>query len=200
MVVHPHSHGDSSCPVVLRIQLALLQFRIRGYHPILPAFPDRSATFTTTYRCPYPVDIATYGLASSAFARHYWRNLVWFLFLALLRCFSSGGSLRIPILFSIRCTGFTRTGFPIRKSTDRWIFAPPRSLSQLITSFFGSWCQGILLALFLAWPVCVHISVNSWSLILFSLNYCGNLRLKLLFISKLTLLSTEKPFLISIKK
>ena len=29
-------------------------------------------------------------------------------------------------------------GCPIRKSADQWIFAPPRSLSQLITSFVGS--------------------------------------------------------------
>ena len=43
-------------------------------------------------------------------------------------------------------------GFPIRKSTARWIFAPPRGLSQLVTSFFGSWCQGIRRMLFLAWP------------------------------------------------
>ena len=44
-------------------------------------------------------------------------------------------------------------GFPIRKSPDRSSFAAPRSLSQLITSFIGSWCQGIPLALFLAWPI-----------------------------------------------
>ena len=34
-------------------------------------------------------------------------------------------------------------GFPIRKSPDQWIFAPPRSFSQLVTSFIGSQCQGI---------------------------------------------------------
>ena len=34
-------------------------------------------------------------------------------------------------------------GFPIQRSADRWICAPPRSLSQLVTSFFGSQCQGI---------------------------------------------------------
>ena len=44
-----------------------------------------------------PADIATCGLASSAFARHYSRNLFWFLFLPLLRCFSSGSSPRVPI-------------------------------------------------------------------------------------------------------
>ena len=34
------------------------------------------------------------------------------------------------------------------------IFAPNRSLSQLITSFIGSWCQGIHHAPFVAWPIC----------------------------------------------
>ena len=31
----------------------------------------------------------------------------------------------------------------IRKSTDHGIFASPRSLSQLVTSFFGAMYQGI---------------------------------------------------------
>ena len=34
-------------------------------------------------------------------------------------------------------------GYPIRKSTDRRLFAPPRGLSQLITSFIASESQGI---------------------------------------------------------
>ena len=42
-------------------------------------------------------------------------------------------------------------GFPIRKSTDQSPFAAPRSLSQLVTSFVGSWCQGIHLMLLFAW-------------------------------------------------
>ena len=37
--------------------------------------------------------------------------------------------------------------FHIRKSPDQKIFAPPRGLSQLVTSFFGDWCQGIRPAL-----------------------------------------------------
>ena len=44
-----------------------------------------------------PGQISLAGLASFAFARHYSRNLGWFLFLALLRCFSSGGSPHIPM-------------------------------------------------------------------------------------------------------
>ena len=43
------------------------------------------------------------------------------------------GIIRSPVL-----------GCPIRKSADQESFAPPRSLSQLITSFFASESQGIL--------------------------------------------------------
>ena len=51
-------------------------------------------------------------------------------------------------------------GFPIRKSADRSLFAAPRSLSQLVTSFFGSWCQGIHLMLFLAWTSSFYSSLK----------------------------------------
>ena len=44
-----------------------------------------------------PKHISIFGLASSAFARHYSRNLVWFLFLRVLRCFSSPRSLRLTM-------------------------------------------------------------------------------------------------------
>ncbi len=36
-----------------------------------------------------------------------------------------------------------RPGCPIRKSPDLWLFAPPRSFSQLTTSFIASVCLGI---------------------------------------------------------
>ena len=114
-----------------------------------------------------PEDIATFGLASSAFARHYSRNLGWCLFLALLRCFSSGGSPHIPIWFSI---WYLTVGFPIRKSPDLCSFAAPRSLSQLITSFIGSRCQGIPLALLLAWP---SRKIHKF-LVSLDLNYAGS--------------------------
>ena len=53
--------------------------------------------FSVTYAVLNPECITTLGLAFSAFARHYSRNLGWFLFLFLLRCFSSEGSPRIPM-------------------------------------------------------------------------------------------------------
>ena len=107
-----------TCPAVLWMQLAVIGFRLRDSHPLWCAFPHTSTNLLPTRCCPYPEDISTLGLASSAFARHYLRNLVWFLFLALLRCFSSGGSLHIPILFSICWLIDNQPGCPIRKSAD----------------------------------------------------------------------------------
>src|SRR5690606_31714451 len=82
------------------------------------------------------------GLGSFPFARHYSGNHYYFLFLRLLRCFSSAGLRFLQYTFSI-------LGFPIQKSTDQFVFANPRSLSQLITSFFASESQGILRVPFL---------------------------------------------------
>ena len=53
--------------------------------------------------------------------------------------------------FSQRYTVLHRVCSHIRKSADRSLFAAPRGLSQLVTSFFGSWCQGIHLTLLFAW-------------------------------------------------
>ena len=47
------------------------------------------------YRGPNPMCITTHGLGSSYFARHYSRNRFLFLFLWVLRCFSSPRSLLI---------------------------------------------------------------------------------------------------------
>ena len=78
------------------------------------------------------------GLGSSAFARHYSRNHYCFLFLRLLRCFSSAGS---PP--SKGCLAFNQTGCPIRKSGYQHLFAVTPGLSQLVTSFFASRSLGI---------------------------------------------------------
>ena len=52
------------------------------------------------------------------------------------------------------------SGFPIRRSPDQCLFTAPRGLSQLVTSFFGSWCQGIHLMLFFAWTSLIDLSIN----------------------------------------
>ena len=81
--------------------------------------------------------------ANSDFARHYFRNRGFFLFLLVLRWFTSQGSLARDYGFITPYRGFTTVGFPIRKSPDQCLLAAPRGLSQLATSFIACFCQGI---------------------------------------------------------
>ena len=101
-------------------------------------------------RGPYPLSITTQGLGSSDFARHYFRNHCCFLFLRVLRCFSSPGSPHIPIYSVYDNTILLVLSSLIRISTVHRIFAPTRSFSQLVTSFFGAMYQGILRKPFVA--------------------------------------------------
>ena len=80
------------------------------------------------------------GLGCSAFARHYLRNHSCFLFLRVLRCFSSP---RSPPAIAAGWHRFTVPGCPIRKSRDQRVFAPTPGLSQLVTSFIASRSLGI---------------------------------------------------------
>ena len=75
------------------------------------------------------------ALGWSLFARRYSGNLFDF--------FSSGYlDVSVPRVNALRYC-FTIPGCPIRTSTDQWLFAPPRSFSQLITSFIVSESLGI---------------------------------------------------------
>ena len=76
-----------------RYRLSLRRFAYRTVTVSGLPFKTRSTTTMRTLSCSYPSYISIRSLASSNFARHYFRNLVWFLFLRLLRCFSSAGSL-----------------------------------------------------------------------------------------------------------
>ncbi len=63
----------------------------------------------------------TIGLASSGFARHYSRNHGCFLFLRVLRCFTSPRSLYPPYIFRRESPGRINAwrGFPIRTPSDQ---------------------------------------------------------------------------------
>ena len=54
-------------------------------------------------------------------------------------------------VFTVRSLILHQGGSPIRKSPDQCLFTATRGLSQLVTSFIGSWCQGIHLTLFFTW-------------------------------------------------
>ena len=85
----------------------------------------------------------SHGLGWSDFARHYSRNHCCFLFLQVLRWFTSLSSLDYPMYSDKRNRCSHRLGFPIRKSPDHRLLASPRSLSQLTTSFIACLRQGI---------------------------------------------------------
>ena len=84
------------------------------------------------------------GLGCSEFARHYYRNHGCFLFLQVLRWFTSLGSLPAPMNSAqdTRCSH--QVGSPIRTSPDHRMLASPRGFSQLATSFFACLRLGIL--------------------------------------------------------
>ena len=142
------------CLVVLWIPPLLLPLRLRGFHPLQPVFPVpfccgcKSLPRSEPRNARAPVWAPSCSLAAT------WE--IDFSF------FSSGyldvSVHRVPLhrlfglspLFSCGYMEAFHVGFPIQISAALWIFAPPRGFSQLITSFFGSQCQGILPAPFSA--------------------------------------------------
>ena len=72
-------------------------------------------------------------------------SLFYFLFLRVIRCFSSPGSLHYTMYSCNDTIILLMVSSLIRISTDHGLFATPRSFSQLVTSFFGAMYQGILL-------------------------------------------------------
>ena len=82
---------------------------VRAYHPLRTDFPDGSSSwhvlFDWSYNPGYARDAT--GLGSSHFDRHYFGNRYFFLFLRVLRCFSSPRSLQQMLV-----TGLQPAGFP----------------------------------------------------------------------------------------
>ena len=118
---------------------------VREYHPLRRDFPDASGSCIRYFlEILQPRRVRKlHGLGSSRFDRHYSGNRSFFLLLRVLRCFSSLRLLRQ----NRRRRVFNPPGCPIRISPDQFLFADPRSFSQLTTSFFASGSQGILRSL-----------------------------------------------------
>ena len=130
---------DSSGPALLRVPLRVDCLPVPAFHRLRGAFPDPSGSQSSTTSRPYnpgpavtaPVWAPPRSLATT------WGIIRYFLLLRVLRCFSSPGS---P---PCKKDSTHVLGCPIRISPDQWLFAPPRSFSQLITSFIASESQGI---------------------------------------------------------
>ena len=82
---------DSSCPALLRIPLRFVSLHVPDSHRLRSDFPNSSihemSCDVAVLQPPGCRNIR--GLGSSPFARHYWGNHCYFLFLQVLRCFSS---------------------------------------------------------------------------------------------------------------
>ena len=114
----PDFPQGSTCLVVLWILLAALKFRLRGFHPLWLAFPKPFA-YPLAHLLQSVTPACTHaGLGSSLFARRYSGNRCFFLFLRVLRCFSSPGSLHAPMDSVHDGGGLLRRVPPFR---NRWI-------------------------------------------------------------------------------
>jgi hypothetical protein len=90
---------DFTCPVLLGMQPSRFLFRLQDFHLLRCGFQPLRLNFTVSDGCPTTPTSAEVGLGCSLFARRYWGNRFCFLFLRLLRCFSSPGSLALPYEF-----------------------------------------------------------------------------------------------------
>ena len=122
-----------TCPVLLWCHPAFRRFRVRDFYPLRSVFPD-------IFCYPLPAlwmvrnPVPRYGLGSSPFARRYSGNRCFFLFLRLLRCFSSPGSPPYVMDWRMDDGGFLRRVSPFRYlRINGYLLLPEafRSLSRL---------------------------------------------------------------------
>ena len=83
---------DCTCPVLLGIPLGPVPARYGAITLFGRTFQSGSLAFAWSHGAVPQPRFRRTGLGSSPFARHYWGNHVCFLFLWVLRCFSSPGS------------------------------------------------------------------------------------------------------------
>ena len=129
---------DSSCPALLRMPAGRIVLRIRGSHPLRPVFPDGSPRIHRATNAGPTTPVVrrhTAGLGSSPVARHYWGNHCYFLFLRVLRCFSSPGSpqRKNALITALQAAGLSHSDTRGSKviCTSPRIFAAYRVLHRL---------------------------------------------------------------------
>ena len=157
-----------SCPALLRILLLYLYLSLTGLSPSMGIL---SKIFRFNTNKDVVVLLPQYcrnstGLGCFTFARRYQQNHYCFLFLRLIRCFSSPGS--PPCGYYT----FSIVGCPIRISADHLICANPRSFSQLVTSFIASESLGIPHTPLISLSVSIIIQFFSYSLVFLYISIC----------------------------
>ena len=132
---------DFSCPALLRIPLCFNSVSAKGLSPAMALFSSSFAyriflqsRGPTTPSRPEPWRFGLFPVRSPLLGE------------SLLFSLPTGTKMfQFPAFASISINMDTsfEVGFPIRTSAGHRIFAPNRSFSQLITSFFASVSQGI---------------------------------------------------------
>src|SRR5699024_7417879 len=111
----PGFRRNFSCSAVLRIHSGENTLSSTG---LLPSLADLSRSlllkysFVTPMECPTTPKSKLFGLGSFRFARRYLGNRVCFLFLRVLRCFSSPGMPHLSYVFRQVYCSITNSGFP----------------------------------------------------------------------------------------
>ena len=141
-MVLPDSDGIPRVPPYSGSTLERRKFGLQGCYLLWRAFPDRfvySVPLSLRIECPTTPRGKPLGLGCSRFARRYSGNRICFLFLRVLRCFSSPGLPHATLCIHVTCPIPLRmVGSPIRKSSDQSILTAPRSISLFVASFIGS--------------------------------------------------------------
>ena len=150
----------------------LARLSCTGLSPSLAGFPKTfplDSLVNPAVRTPTCTQI---GLGSSAFARRYSQNRCFFLFLRLLRCFSSPGSLCIPMDSVCSDGGLLRRVSPfrhLRVNGYLLLTAAFRSLSRLSSALSAkaSSLRSLQLNLqnslaILVWSVLHSVALQTW--------------------------------------
>ena len=134
---------DFTCPAVLRnLSSKPVRCHLPGCHRLWPIVPDRSISklvcdlpalrpngpYNPREHAPW---FGLFRVRSPLLAE----SLTCFLFLRVLRWFTSPRCLRRPMYSVGDTAALPAVGFPIRTPPDQSSFAAPRGLSQLATSF-----------------------------------------------------------------
>ena len=102
-----------TCPALLGIPLGVVSISLTG---LSPSLEELSRSFQLSSPLPYQGPATPTGkpagLGCSPFARHYLGNRLRFLFLRLLRCFTSPGVALVVYVFNHKLPAMMQEGFP----------------------------------------------------------------------------------------
>ena len=168
-----------------------LCFHIQDFHLLWFTFPGNSTNIILGFiDNPNPTNITIYGLGSSCFARHYFRNRYYFLFLWVLRCFSSPRSLPIHYfthvwiysLFLLYEFPHSDTHGSMDICSSPWLFAAYHVLLRLLVPRHS--------------PYALCSLTSILSKIIFGFSFIAKLTLPIFRFSEITCFATCFPSLI----